>query len=173
MRGSIIGLAIAGALAGGAWAAELTPALQPLGFLVGHWEGGGPVSDTGGRAHGVSAITVEADGRALWRNDRNETFDKSGKPTGGFGQVMLIYPEAGGVKADYVDGEGHVIHYGPAVIVAGRSVEFTSIAPASAPTFRLLYETEGADTLKISFTFRPPGGTTFLPIAVGEVHRVK
>jgi hypothetical protein len=166
--------ALAGlAMATGVQAATLTPSLQPLNFLVGAWEGAGEVSDTGGHAHGVSAITIEADGKALLRNDRNEVLDKAGKPTQAFHQMMLIYPDAGGVRADYVDGEGHVIHYGPAAIVDGKSVEFVSTAPAGAPVFRLRYDAVGADRLKISFSIQPPGQTAFQPIAVGEVHRTR
>ncbi len=164
---------IALAVATGAQAATLTPALRPLGFLVGAWKGVGEVNDTGGRAHGVSTMSIEADGNALLRNDRNEVFDKAGKPTRAFHQMMLIYSDAGGVLGDYVDGEGHVIHYGPAAIVDGRSVEFLSIASAGAPVFRLRYDAVGVDTLKISFSIQPPGQSAFQPIAVGEVRRVK
>jgi hypothetical protein len=151
-------------------AGELRGALAPLGFLVGHWEGGGEVTDTGGKAVGVSDMTVEANGRLLLRRDRNETLDKSGKVVGALGQVMSVYEEGGAVRADYVDGEGHVIHYGPAVIVPGRSVEFTSVAPAG-PIFRLRYEAVGADALKIWFGLKPPGVADFQPIAIGDVHR--
>ena len=150
----------------------LVTALQPLQFLVGHWQGGGEVSDTGGRSKGVSTISVEADGRALLRNDRTEVSGKAGHRAQGFSQLMTIYPDTGGVRADYVDGEGHVIHYGPASIVPGRSVEFTSVGPAEAPVFRLRYDAEGPDTLEIGFAIRPPGQTAFQPIAVGDVHRL-
>jgi len=167
----LILLALAAAGPAGAQTKTLVTALQPLQFLVGRWEGGGEVSDTGGRAHGVSTISIEADGRALLRSDRNALLDKAGKPTEGFGQLMTIYADAGGVRADYVDGEGHVIHYGPAGIVAGKSVEFTSVAAAGTPVFRLRYEADGPDTLRIAFMIEPPGQTAFQPIAIGELHR--
>jgi hypothetical protein len=147
--------------------------LQPLGFLVGRWEGGGAVATSGGRSHGVSTITVEADGRVLLRKDRNELFDKAGKPSGGFGQIMTIYAENGEVRGDYVDGEGHVIHYGPATIVAGKSAEFTSVAGGGQPAFHLRYEALDGDTLRVVFEVRLPGQTRFLPIASGDLRRVR
>lgn len=152
-------------------AATLDGALKPLEFLVGKWEGAGAVQETGGRARGVSVISVEANGKALLRNDHNETYDKAGKLKESFGQLMTVYEEGGAVKADYVDGEGHVIHYGPAVAVDGKSVEFTSIAPPGAPVFRLRYEASGADGLKVWFGIRAPGKADFAPIATGELHR--
>ena len=150
---------------------SLAPAMEPLRFLVGHWEGAGDVTDAHGRSHGVSTIGVEADGRVLLRRDHTEVVDVAGKRTEGFGQLMVVYGEGPGVRADYMDGEGHVIHYGPAVVVAGRSVEFTSAEVPGAPTFRLRYDAVGAERLKVAFTIRPPGQATFQPIAVGELHR--
>src|ERR1700761_9146497 len=110
------------------------PALQTplaaLGFLVGHWSSGnGVVADTGGTSKGVSDIIVDANGGALLRRDHTDLFDKSGKPAGGFDQIMLIYPEAGTLRADYSDGQ-HVIHYTKADVVSGKSVVFTSAAPS-------------------------------------------
>lgn len=157
-----------------ALAQTMTPvaALKPLEFLVGRWEGGGRVADGGESAQGASTISVEANGRVLLRQDRNTVFDKTGKATQSFGQVMMIYAEADGVRADYADGEGHVIHYGPAAIVAGSSVEFASSAPPGAPVFRLRYEARGPNELRIAFAVRPPGQAAFQPIADGVVHRV-
>lgn len=158
-------------LPGFAWTAELAAPLKPIAFLVGRWEGAGEARDAGAPEHGVSTISVEADGRALLRSDRTAVAGKPGRPGQSFSQMMMIYAEADGVHADYVDGEGHVIHYGLASVVAGRSVEFTSAAPAGAPVFRLRYDAEGADALKVAFMIRPPGAPEFQPIAVGEVHR--
>ena len=158
-------------LPGLAQAAELAAPLKPIAFLVGRWEGTGEAKDAGAPERGLSTISVEADGRVLLRSDRTTVAGKPGQPGGSFSQVMMIYAEADGVRGDYVDGEGHVIHYGPASVVAGRSVEFTSAAPAGAPIFRLRYDADGADALKVAFMICPPGAADFHPIAVGEVHR--
>ena len=52
---------------------------------------------------------------------------------GGFDQIMMIYPEAGTVRADYSDGV-HVIHYVSAMVEPGAAVTFTSAASPHLPT---------------------------------------
>jgi hypothetical protein len=151
----------------------LKPALAPVAFLVGSWDSGdGKVADTGGTSKGGSVITVESDGAAILRRDHTELFDKAGKPAGGFHQTMIVYPDGGGVHADYVDGEGHAIHYVSAEIVAGKSVTFSS-APGQGPLFRLTYEVQSPDALTVTFGMTPPGQSEFRPIATGTLKRVK
>jgi hypothetical protein len=147
----------------------LAPALSGISFLVGHWTSGeGKVADTGGTSKGSSAITVEANGNALLRRDHTDLFDDHGKPTGGFDQIMLIYPEAGVLHADYSDGQ-HVIHYIGAV--SGKSITFTSVTQTGAPTFRLRYEAQSPDTLAVTFGIIPPGQTAVRPIAAGTLRK--
>src|SRR5215469_13957646 len=135
----------------------LKPPLQPIAFLVGDWDSGeGKVAETGGTSKGGSMISVESDGAALLRRDHTELFDKAGKPAGGFHQTMLIYPDGNTLKADYVDGEGHAIHYVSADVVAGKSVTFTG-APGQGPVFKLTYEMKSPDTLAVTFGMTPPG----------------
>jgi hypothetical protein len=151
--------------------ATLKPPLAPLNFLVGNWEGDdGKVADTGGTSKGGSIISAESDGNALLRVDHTELFDKAGKPAGGFHQTMLIYPDNGAIRADYVDGEGHTIHYVASEITAGKSVTFSS-PPKEFPVFRLRYELRAPGTLAVSFSMVPPGQTEFRPIADGTLHK--
>jgi len=165
--------AFAALLAGPALAQPALKApLAGLGFLVGDWNSGeGKVADTGGTSRGFSHVTVEADGWSLLRRDRNEIIGPDGKPAGGFSQMMLIYPEAGTLHADYSDGEGHIIHYDNAEIVPGRSVIFTSPASPAAPGFRLTYTLKSPRDLGVDFSMLPPGGGAFHPIATGTLHR--
>jgi len=175
MRANWLTLALTLALAAPA-AAQPRPALKPalaaVAFLVGDWKSdSGKVADTGGTSRGVSHITVEADGSALLRHDRNELFDAKGKPAGGFSQIMLIYPEGGTLRADYSDGEGHVIHYVSATVTPGRSVVFNGAVQPGAPTFRLSYELSAPGDLTVDFGMTAPGGGELHRIATGTLHR--
>jgi len=160
MRAIPVAVALVFALAASARAEPVKPSLAPVAFLVGRWANGtGKVADTGGSSRGSSTITPEAGGAVLLRRDHTDMFDASGRPTGGFDQIMMIYPEGGTLRADYSDGE-HVIHYTSAVVTPGRSVVFTTAAIAGVPIFRLSYDLTSADELAISF-------------AMGVVHRVQ
>lgn len=152
----------------------LKPPLAGLSFLVGDWKSDdGKVADTGETSRGASHISIEADGWSLLRRDRTDLIAPDGKPAGGFSQVMLIYPEAGTLHADYSDGEGHVIHYARAEIAPGESVVFTSPASATAPGFRLAYRLKSPGDLSVDFGVLPPGGGALRPIASGTLHRAK
>jgi len=158
-------------------AAAQKPAPQPgvagVDFLLGTWGSGqGKVAETGGTSRGTSTFTLEAGGSTLLRRDHVELFDADGKPGGSFDLIMLIYPEGGTLHADYSDGT-HIIHYTSAVVVAGKSVSFTSASPPGAPTFRLTYELTAADTMTVHFEMAPPGELTFHDIATGTQHKVK
>jgi hypothetical protein len=154
-----------------AHAADLSSSLSGLSFLVGNWGAAkGVVADTGGTSTGHSSFSVEADGALLLRRDHTELFDKSGKPSGGFNQVMTIYADHGALRADYIDSQ-HVIHYDRVDIEPGRSAIFTSATQAGAPAFKLVYSLETPQTLRIAFSMAPPNSTSFQPIANGTMTR--
>ncbi|WP_243043051.1 hypothetical protein [Dyella sedimenti] len=152
-------------------ATGLDPALTGVDFLVGHWTSDdGKVADTGGTSRGSSEITVEVNGKVLLRRDHTDLFNRSGKPAGGFDQLMMIYPENGVLHADYSDGK-HIIHYTNATIVPGHSVVFTSSPQAGAPTFRLSYELTSPAALTVSFAVAAPGRSDFHPVASGTLKK--
>jgi hypothetical protein len=174
MRLAIVAVVVSALLAGSAFAAPaktLGPELEPLSFLVGSWTAGqGQAAQTGGTATGRSAFSIEAGGGALLRRDHTSLKGPDGKRAGGLDQVMLIYPEAGGLKADYSDG-GHVIHYASAEVTPGRSVVFRSAPQPDAPSFRLTYAAATGDMLTVKFEMAAPGRTDFKPVAEGQMAR--
>lgn len=149
------------------------PTLADLSFLVGEWTAGkGVVADTGGTSTGRSTITPEAGGAVLLRRDHTDLFDTAGKPSGGFDQIMMIYPEGGTIHADYSDGS-HVIHYDRAEIEPGRAITFTSAAKPGQPVFRLSYYLSAPDRLSIGFAMQLPGATAFQPVANGILTKAR
>jgi len=177
------------AVAAHAQAPALKRPLAGLSFLIGDWTSGqGKVADTGGTSSGRpqvepmaggvvhlissgrSRFEPAAGGAVLLRRDHTDLFYTSGAPAGGIDQIMMIYPEAGTLHADYSDG-AHVIHYVTATVEPGKSVIFTSEAKTGAPTFRLAYALESTGTLTVLFTMAPPGSTEFRPIATGTLEK--
>lgn len=149
----------------------LAPKLAGAGFLVGDWVSGkGHVGDTGGWATGTSRISAQAGGTVLLRQDHTDLFDKTGRKFGGFDQIMMIYPEGGGLRAEYADGL-HVIHYTNAEVTAGKSVVFSSRAAAGAPVFRLSYTLTAPDAMDVAFAAGSPDGKSFHDIATDTLHR--
>jgi hypothetical protein len=173
VRPLVLSIVLLSALAAPSRAQSVTlkPELAGIGFLVGSWGSGtGTVAETGGTSRGSSTIAPEANGSALLRRDHTDLFDRTGKPSGSFDQIMLIYPEAGTLHADYADGD-HVIHYTSATVVPGTSVVFTTGTSPGAPAFRLSYVKSDSDTLAVTFEIAPPGQTTFHSIATGTLRK--
>jgi len=129
----------------------IDPQLAPLTFMIGEWKSAGDSSGAG--AGGTSSIESELNGRIVVRRDHVLTRDRKA-----FDVYMVIYPDNGRVSADFMDTEGHTIHYamtsGP-----GLSVVFESPASAAATGYRLTYSAIGVVDLHVRFEIAPPGGT--------------
>ncbi len=81
--------------------------------------------------------------------------DQAGATGGRHDDLMVVYMEAGVVKADYFDNEGHVIRY----VVDGRPGEavFVSEIKVAEPRYRLTYTQASPSTLTGRFDVAPPG----------------
>jgi len=151
---------------------SLQPELEGIGFLIGHWTSldRGKVAETGGTSAGTISFTTEVGGSVVLRKDHVKLYDRSGKKTGSFDILMMIYPEAGTLHADYSDGQ-HIIHYTSAEVSPGRSVSFTSASLPQAPVFKLVYRLDDPKTLNIEFSMAPPGSSEFHPVATGKARK--
>jgi len=123
--------------------------LAPLAFMVGDWNSVG--EGIGAGAGGDSSIHADLGGRILVRRDHVLT-----KAGGAFDIYMVVFPAPDGVRADFIDTEGHTILY--AATIGAGSVTFQAPGSASAPGFRLTYVSASADRLHIRFEIAPPGG---------------
>ena len=151
--------------------AALRPELAGLEFLLGTWTNGqGRVADTHGTATGTSKFTSEAGGTLILRRDHTDLQDGSGHPIGGFDQIMTIYAAGNGLHAEYFD-PNHRIVYDTITIDPEKSVTFLT-APASGPSFRLIYALQPGNTLSVDFAMAPPGSTSYRDIAAGTLQKM-
>lgn len=151
-------------------ALRLSPELQPLSFLVGHWATDKSGKTASGTTSGRSAFSIETGGATLLRRDHSRLKGADGKPAGEMDQIMLIYSEGGHLRADYSDGV-HVIHYAKVEVKPGRSVVFGAEGPVGAPRFQLAYDLTSVDHLSVRFLGAAPGQAEYASIAEGVLIR--
>ena len=125
--------------------------LAPLQFLLGEWEG---IGDQAGATGGFTFAPGVQD-RVIVRTNYSNTPPHGGTPASRHDDLMVIYVDAGVVKADYFDNEGHVIRY-VATARPGEVVFLSEIKPAE-PRYRLAYTRASATTLNGKFDVAPPG----------------
>ncbi len=151
-------------------AASLPPALAPLEFLLGDWEGGG--GGTPGQSQGGTSFAPGLQDRVLIRTNFAVTAATGTTPASRHDDLMIVYvDERGAVRADYYDNEGHVIHYMVTAPRPGQAV-FTSDATAASPQYRITYDAAPAGTVSGAFSIAPPGKPgAFSPYLTWEMKR--
>lgn len=136
--------------------APATPSdpLAPLRFLEGTWrgEGGGaPGEGTGG-----FSFRLDLDGKVMVRRNHSDYPAQGQRLASHHEDLVVVYAAAGGLRALYVDNEGHAIHYSVAAASEGDGVVFQS-DEGPGPRFRLTYRRTTPDTVGIRFEIAPPG----------------
>ena len=131
--------------------AERPAPLAALQFLVGDWEG---IGDQGGATGGFT-FSARVQDQVIVRTNYSDTPATADKSASRHDDLMVIHVDAGLVKADYFDSEGHVIRY----VVEGRPgvVVFLSDIKPAEPRYRLTYRQAPATTLLGTFEIAPPG----------------
>jgi hypothetical protein len=151
-------------------AARLPPALAPLEFLTGDWEGSG--SGTPGQGQGGTTFAPGLQDRVLIRTNVAITAASGTTPASRHDDLMIVYvDERGAVRADYYDNEGHVIRYAVTSPRPGQAV-FTSDATAAGPQYRLTYDARPSGVVSGTFAIAPPGKPgAFSPYLTWEMKR--
>ena len=128
--------------------------LEPLTFLVGEWRASG--GGEPGQGTGSATFTRGLQDRVILRTNYADYPAAEGRPASRHDDLMVIYAgPRGGIRADYYDNEGHVIHY-VVQTPAPRKAVFVSEAAGSEPRFRLSYELGSTGELKGEFAIAPP-----------------
>jgi hypothetical protein len=126
-----------------------------LAFLVGEWTAVAGGGKPGEAVRGGFSLERDLGGAVLVRRNRAEYAPLPGQARGAaHDDLMVVYPEGGGLRAVYFDNEGHVIRY--AVTAEAGRVTFES-EPGPGPRFRLVYQRQGEDEVSIAFLVAPPG----------------
>jgi hypothetical protein len=147
---------------------EIPAPLAPLQFLLGQWEG---IGDQAGATGGFTFAPAAQD-RVIVRTNYSNTPASGGKPASRHDDLMVIYVEAGIVKADYFDSESHVIRYVGSA--QPGEVVFVSEARPSEPRYRLTYTRASATTLNGKFEVAPPGRPdSFSPYLSWTARKIK
>lgn len=132
---------------------EERDALVPVRFLLGEWSSVG--HGTPGDATGVATFAPALRGKVITRMSYAEYPATEKGPASRHEDLMVIYANAGGIRADYYDSEGHTIRYAVRVDEANHA-EFTSDPATGEPRFRLLYVLDSDGRLNGTFEIASP-----------------
>ena len=135
----------------GAARGESPTTLASFQFLLGQWEG---IGDQAG-ATGRFTFAAGVQDRVIVRTNYSNTPATGDKPMSRHDDLMVIYIDAGVVKADYFDSENHVIRY-VAEARSGEVMLLSEIKPSEL-RYRLTYTRDSATTLIGKFEVAPPG----------------
>ena len=128
--------------------------LDALGFLLGEWQAQG--SGAAGSSVGSFTFTRELQDHVIVRRSFSETVKTAGQAGARHDDLMVIHvDDAGAVRADYFDSEGHTIRY-LVTATAGREAVFVSESMESTSSYRLTYSLDPDGSLNGKFEMAFP-----------------
>jgi hypothetical protein len=145
----------AGSLGSSPAGAEAPKGLEPLRFLLGDWraEGGGKP----GEASGGFTFARSLQDHVIVRTNHAEYPATADKPSFRHDDLMVLHvTEAGELRADYYDSEGHAIRY-VGNTPSPNELILVSEVVNGAPRFRLGYKLGEDGVLAGRFEIAPPG----------------
>jgi hypothetical protein len=122
-------------------------------FLIGEWVGmgGGSIS---GKGAGDSIFKYDLDSNLIVRENYAQYPEQNNKPAYTHKDLMIIYFQLTKPKAVYFDNEKHVINYN--IEFSDNKIIFISEEIKGTPQFRLIYEREDDNKMKLYFDIAPP-----------------
>jgi hypothetical protein len=143
--------------------------LAKFKFLIGEWvgSGGGSIS---GKGEGASIFKYDLDSNLIVRENYAQYPAQNDNPAYAHKDLMIIYYQPSKPKAVYFDNEKHVINYN--IEFSDNKVIFTSEEVKGIPQFRLTYEKEGDNKMKLYFDIAPPNAPgKFGSYLTAEMHK--
>jgi hypothetical protein len=127
--------------------------LSKFKFLIGEWvgSGGGSIS---GKGEGSSIFKLDLDSNVIIRENYAQYPASNDNPAYTHKDLMIIYYQSSKPKAVYFDNEKHVINYN--IELSDNKIIFTSEEIKGIPQFRLSYEKEGDNKMKLYFDIASP-----------------
>ncbi|HWX54326.1 MAG TPA: hypothetical protein VN176_07010 [Verrucomicrobiae bacterium] len=125
-------------------------------FLLGEWTAGESGGVPGRASSGSFSLTPDLGGQVLFRKSHSEYPAANGHAAIVHDDLMVVYREAGTIKAFYDDNEGHVIRYNVTALSDKKKIIFLSDQAAVQPQFRLSYEEMKPGTVNVIFEIAPP-----------------
>jgi hypothetical protein len=162
---------------GPTWSASATPsspnsapAVDPWSAwasLLGDWTATDPVGGTG-----WFSLQRDLGGKVLVRKNHAEYPAAKNRPAVSHDDLMVVFDEAGKIRARYFDNEGHVIDYSVSFADGGKRLLFVSDPKPGGPRFRLSYDLSKPDLTDIVFEIAPPNAPDqFKTFVTGHAQR--
>src|SRR5438132_9833278 len=84
--------------------------LDAMQFMQGKWVGEG-TNEVGGQGSGYFTFESNLQGKAWLRRNHSEYPSTNGRPAAVHDDMMIVYADAGSIRAFYTDTENHTIPY--------------------------------------------------------------
>lgn len=143
--------------------------LENFKFLIGEWVGTGGGSNSG-QGGGASIFRFDLDSNVIVRENYANYPAQNNNPEYTHRDLMIIYYQSTTPKSVYFDNEKHAINYN--IEFVDNKVIFTSEEVKGVPQFKLTYEKEGNNKMKLYFDIAPPNAPgKFVSYLTAEIHK--
>jgi len=174
MKGTMVIAAVVAILAAGSIRAQQSKpiTLDALQFMQGKWVGEG--TSESGQGTGCFSFESALGGKAWIRRNHSEYPGTNGQPAAVHEDLMIVYVDAGAMRAFYTDTENHTISYRVSSSADQKSITFVSDVAAQQPRYRLTYVRLEPGHMTVGLESAPPDHPDqFKQIVTGRVRKVE